>query len=233
MLAVGAIVTTAAALQAATGIGFAVLGAPLLAIVRPELVPGPILLLSVFLTAMTLAREFHAIDLSGLSVAIAGRIAGTAAAGVALALLPAAAFAPIFSLMILTAVALSLARWQLLPTRINLITAGLLSGLMGTITSVGAPPMALVYQNMPGPRVRATMGAFLLIGASFSLATLALIGRFTAAHALSSLWMTAPVLLGFLLSQRFLSHVDRKGVKPFVLGVSAIAALVSLLRALL
>ena len=40
------------------------------------------------------------------------------------------------------------------------LIAGLLSGFMGTITSVGGPPMAMVYQNMPGPKVRA---GFMLI----------------------------------------------------------------------
>ena len=49
MPVVWAIVATGAALQASVGIGFGVLSAPLLAILAPELVPGPVLLLGLLL----------------------------------------------------------------------------------------------------------------------------------------------------------------------------------------
>jgi uncharacterized protein len=235
MLAVGLIVAVSAALQASVGIGFAVLAAPLLAILAPELVPGPLLLLAVLLSMMTMARELRSVDVPQLSVAMIGRIAGTVVAGAVIALLPLAVFSSIFALMILAAIGMSLTRWHLLPTRLNLIVAGLLSGLMGTMTSVGSPPIALVYQNQPGPKVRATMGAFLMLGASFSLVTLAVVGRFTAAHAMTTLWLIAPVLLGFMASKFFVRHVDKRkgGIKPIVLGVSALAALVLLVKQVL
>lgn len=235
MLAVGLIVATGAALQASVGIGFAVLAAPLLVILAPELVPGPMLLLGVVLAALTTTREFRSVDVRELSLAMAGRIAGTVAAGAVIALLPLAVFGSIFALMILSAVGLSMTRWHLLPTPRNLIAAGLLSGFMGTITSVGSPPMGLVYQNTPGPKVRATISVFFMIGASFSLVTLALVGRFTAAQAATSVWLVPPVFLGFLVSRYFVRHVDksRGALKLAVLGVSAIAALALLLKPLL
>lgn len=134
--------------------------------------------------------------------------------------------------MLLAAIALSLMKWHVLPTPRNLVTAGVLSGFMGTITSVGSPPMGLVYQNMPGPEVRATVSAFFLLGASFSVFTLALVGRFTAAQAAATLWLVPPVLLGFLASRYLVRHVDKskRGVKTIVLAISAFAALVLLAR---
>jgi hypothetical protein len=235
MLAVGAIVAAGAALQASVGIGFGVLAAPLLLILAPELVPGPLLLLGLLLATMTATREFRSVNVRELSLAMAGRIAGTAAAGAVIALLPLSIFGTVFAVMILAAIGLSMTNWHLLPTRRNLLVAGLLSGLMGTITSVGAPPMAMVYQNMPGPKVRATLGAFLTLGAAFSLVTLALVGRFTAAHAASAAWLIPPVILGFLASRYFLGRIDKsgRGIKPAVLTVSAIAALMLLLKPLL
>jgi hypothetical protein len=56
MLAVGAIVAAGAALQASVGIGFAVLAAPLLVILAPERVPGPMLLLG-FLVSRCFVRH--------------------------------------------------------------------------------------------------------------------------------------------------------------------------------
>lgn len=235
MPAVAVIIATGAALQASVGIGFAVLAAPLLLILAPELVPGPMLFLGALLATMTMTREFRSVDVRELSLAVVGRIVGTTAAGAVIALLPLSVFGTVFALMILTAVALSLTNWRLLPTPRNLVAAGLLSGFMGTITSVGSPPMGLVYQNMPGPKVRATIGAFFMLGATFSLLTLALVGRFNAAHAISSAWLVLPLLLGFLVSRCFVGRVNksRNGLRLAVLGVSAVAALVLLLKPLL
>lgn len=232
MLAVAAIVAAGATLQGAVGIGFGVLAAPLLVILAPELVPGPILLMGLLLAGMSTTREFRCVDTRELSLAICGRIAGTAGAGAVIAVLPMAVFSTVFAVTILAAVGLSVTRWHLLPTRRNLLAAGLVSGFMGTITSVGAPPMAMVYQNMPGPKVRATMGAFLMLGAAFSLLTLAMVGRFSAAEAASAMWMVPPLLLGFFCSRFLLRHVDRsrRGIKTAVLAVSASAALALLAK---
>ena len=231
-LAVGAIVATGAVLQGAVGIGFTVLAAPLLVLLAPELVPGPILMLGVLVAGMTANREFRAVDVRELGLAMSGRSAGTAGAGTVIALLPPSAFGFIFAVMLLAAIALSLLKWQVLPTPRNLVTAGVLSGFMGTITSVGSPPMGLVYQNMPGPKVRATVSAFFLLGASFSVLTLALVGRFTVAQAAATLWLVPPVLLGFLASRYLVRHVDnsKRGVKTIVLAISGFAAMVLLVR---
>ncbi len=231
-VAVGAIVATGAALQGAVGIGFTVLAAPLLVMLAPELVPGPILMLGVLAAGMTTLREFRVVDVRELGLAMSGRIAGTIAAGTVIAMLPPAAFGFIFAVMLLAAIGLSLLRWHVLPTPRNLVTAGVLSGFMGTITSVGSPPMGLVYQNMPGPKVRATVSAFFLLGASFSVLTLALVGRFTAAQAAATLWLVPPVLLGFAVSRYLVRYVDksRRGVKNTVLAISGFAAVVLLVR---
>lgn len=234
MPAVAVIVAAGAALQASVGIGFGVLTAPLLVILAPELVPGPVLLVGAVLAGMTMTREFRSVKVRELSLAVLGRFAGSAAAGAVIALLPMTVFGTIFALMILAGVGLSLAKWRLLPTAPNLIAAGLLSGFMGTITSVGSPPIGLVYQHMPGPQVRATVGAFFMLGAGFSVVTLAAIGRFGRPEAIACAWLMPPMVLGFLLSKRFIGHVDksRDGIRLAVLAVSAVAAVALLLKPL-
>ena len=100
MLAVGVIVAVAAALQASVGIGFGVLAAPLLVILAPELVPGPLLLLGLLLATMTMTREFRSVDVRELSLAMVGRIAGTATAGAVIVLLPLVVFGSLCAVMI-------------------------------------------------------------------------------------------------------------------------------------
>ena len=40
---------------------------------------------------------------------------------------------------------------------------------MGSITSIGGPPMALVYQHRTGPELRATLALFFVFGSSLSI----------------------------------------------------------------
>ena len=234
VLAVAAIVAAGAALQASVGVGFAVLAAPIVAILAPELVPGPMLVLGLLLASLTTTRDFRSVDTRDLGLAMAGRIPGTVAAGAVIALLPMSVFSAIFALMILAAVGLSVSRWHLLPTPRNLVAAGLLSGFMGTITSVGSPPIGLVYQNMPGPKVRATLSAYFMLGAGVSLLTLAMVGRFTVAQVTSCAWLVPSVVLGFVVARRFARSVDssKAVLKLAVLGVSTLAALTLLLKPL-
>lgn len=232
VLALAATVAAAAMLQASTGVGFGVLAAPVAVMLDPRLVPSSLLLLSLLLSVMTALRERGAIDLPGLGFATIGRVLGAAGAGATIALLPPSLFATVFSLMILAAIALSVVGWHVQPTRGNLVVAGLASGYMGTITSVGSPPMALVYQNVPGPTIRATMGAFFVLGSAVSLASLATVGHLDLMQLLASLWLLAPLLLGYRLSRHAIGYIDRGRVRPAILAVSAAAALALLAREL-
>ena len=55
------------------------------------------------------------------------------------------------------------------PRRRNVVLAGATSGLLGTATSIGGPPMALVWQRNSGARLRGTMSGFFLIGSVMSI----------------------------------------------------------------
>ena len=67
-----------------------------------------------------------------------------------------------------TAVALTAAGLQFRLNRRTLVGAGIASGIMGTATAIGGPPMAVVYQHEGGPRARGTLAAFFTVGAVIS-----------------------------------------------------------------
>lgn len=218
--------------QSTIGIGFGMFAAPFLAFIEPRLVPGTVLMMGMTVSSMIVVREFRHIDREGLTWALVGRALGAVGAGMTIALIPAKLFGVLFALLILLAVVLSLLGWRLLPTRNNLITAGVLSGYMGTITSVGAPPVALVYQHRAAEVIRPTMATFLFIGAGMSIVTLALAGRFGATEFVLGVLMLPPLLLGFYLSRFILPLVDRGFVRPLILGITGLAAVALLIRSL-
>ncbi|MCY1253955.1 Sulfite exporter TauE/SafE [compost metagenome] len=221
----GALILVGACLQGVGGIGFAMLSAPLGAIFFPDLVPGPLLAMGCCLSLMGALREREAIAWRIAGFALIGRALGGAAAVLTMAWLAPGPLGVLFSVSILAAVALSLLGWRLLPTSRNVAIAGTLSGFMGTITSAGAPPFALVMQHMAPAPMRATMGTILSGGAVLSLAMLTLAGRFGLPQLVLAAALAPFLLAGFALSNRLRGHVSPGVVRRLLLGLCAAGAL--------
>jgi len=221
-------VLAGACVQGASGIGFALFAAPIVALRLPELVPGPMIVLGGTVSLLAALREYRQIDLRTTGLALAGRVPGSIAAGLAVGLLPRTAFAVVYAAMILAAVALSLVGWRVRANAPALLTAGFASGFMGTMTSVGTPPMAIVLQHAEPARLRATVGGF--VGALVSLAVLAVAGRFGAHDLELSVGLLAPLALGFALSSLLIRRLDPRRVRQIALAICAASATALLVR---
>jgi uncharacterized membrane protein YfcA len=230
-LAMGAMVLVAACLQGVSGIGFAMVSAPLAALFFPELVPGPLLALSFPLALMAALREFGQVDWRAAGLALAGRAAGSVLAVALLLQVHAQAMAVLFALLLLAAVGLSLAGWQWPPTGRNIAAAGLASGLMGTITSAGAPPFALVMHGMPAGRLRATLGCVFVVGTALSLALLGAAGRFDRSQLGLSALLLPWALAGFAASGPLAGRLPPARLRQVLLGLAASGGLAVLWRA--
>ncbi len=223
LAAASLIIALGSMLQGSVGYGIGPLSTPLLAIVNPDFVPGPILLAVLLLSILIAARDFQAVDLQGLKWALPTRILGTLVGGLFLSLIPRAYFSSVFAFLVLIAVALSLLGSKIKPTSVNLRFAGFLSGFMGTTASLGAPAMALVYQNMPGKQIRSTIAGFFVIATTLSLLTLALVGYLGKKEIVLGLQLFPGVGVGFLLSTRVAAWLDRGYTRPIIIGLSALA----------
>lgn len=224
------VVFAGAFLQGLSGVGLGMVASPLLALLDPALVPGPLLMISCVIAVMSLIRERAALDASGLGYALAGRLAASIPAALLIGLLPVRALAITFALVILLAVLASLMKLPLRPTRANLLIAGTLSGFMGTLTSVGLPPMALVYQSVPPAQLRASIGGFLAVGSLISVTALASVGRFGLPEMGMGLVLLVPLFAGFAVSGRLRHHVPARGMRVMVLAIAAGSAVLLLLR---
>jgi uncharacterized protein len=228
-----AVVAVGAFLQGTTGFGFAMFAAPLLAVIDPTLVPGPILVLTLLMTVGVLLHDWREIDWPGLAWILLGRLPATVAAGWAIGLMARDTLSVVFALFVLGGVAVSLGRWRIVPNPASLVIAGGLSGFFGTLTSIGAPPLALVYQGQPGPTIRGTLSANIVVGVLVSIVALAWGGRFGAADAQRTLLLLPAGVVGLLLSRRALARIDGAALRPVLLGVTALSALLVLVRACL
>lgn len=131
----------------------------------------------------------------------------------------------IVGLVILLGVGLSLSGARVAINGASLFAAGSLSGFMGGLTSVGAPPMGLLYQREEARRMRATLNAFFLIGLVFSLGGLALAGRIWWEDALFAALMLPPAAAGVFAGSRLAGRFDGGAIRPAVLALVTLAAL--------
>lgn len=211
-------------LQGVGGVGFTMFSAPVAAIVCPELVPGPLLMLGGCVTFLTAVREHRNIAWSSAGSALVGRAVGSVIAVVALAQLAQRPLNFLFAAMILLAVIMSVAGLRIVVNRRNITIAGMLSGVMGTLTSVGAPPLVIALQRSNPATLRATTGAILFFGSTFSLIVLAFAGHFGLREGLLGATMVPFMLLGFWASGRLRQKVSPVVLRRALLAFCALSA---------
>lgn len=228
--AMGAVMFAGACLQGVGGIGFAMLSAPVAALFFPQLIPGPLLAMGCCVSLLSAVRERGAIAWPLAGSALSGRAIGGALAVLTITWLRPEPLAILFALSILAAVALSLLGWRVRPSVGNLAIAGTASGFMGTITSVGAPPVAIVMQHLSPAQMRATAGSVLGGGAVLSLVMLAAAGRFGVAELLLSASLAPFLLAGFAASSRLRGRISPKAVRAMLLTLCTVGALGVLAR---
>ncbi|UDL05309.1 sulfite exporter TauE/SafE family protein [Marinobacter sp. CA1] len=225
-------VAAGACLQGVAGYGIGTLSAPLLFLISPLFVPGPLTLNAMVLTVLLLLRNRANLSFREVRFAIGGDVVGTLLAAGTLVVLSADGFELAFGLLILTAVGLSVAGLRPPLSPRSSVLAGAASGYMGTITAVGGPPIALIYQNESGPLVRANLSAFFLFASSASIVALVLSG-YIQTRELMLFAVTVPgVFAGYLLSGVLVHRIPFAALRPVILGIAAIAGVAAVVRGL-
>ncbi|MBD3223542.1 MAG: TSUP family transporter [Caldithrix sp.] len=215
-----------ASLQGNIGFGLGPLSVPILAMIDTAYVPGPLLLSALLLNLLIYRRERHAVIKQDLYWAVLGRFLGTMLGAYFLTIFPSAHIKLYLALMVLLAIALSVSGIRITPKAGNLFLAGNLSGFMGTTSSIGGAPMALLYQHNKGPRIRGTLSVVFTFGVIIALISLAVIGKFGLYELKLAATLLPGVYLGYRLSNLTKNILDRGYMRPAVLIASAVFALI-------
>lgn len=239
--ACGLAVLLGALVQGVLGFGLALLAVPVLAVLAPGLVPVGILVAVMPLVLVSALRERAHVDLRGIGWALVGRLPGGALGAVAVALLPVRGLQLLIAMTVVLAVVAavvadarrpaSLVR-RVSPRRLTLVLAGGLSGVGGTTSGIGGPPMAVAFRNSGGPVIRSTLASFFVLGALLSLGSLAVVGEVTATRLVAGLVLVPFVVVGYLAAGVLRSRLDPAAVRVGVLVLSGLSGLVLLATAL-
>ena len=233
-LAAGFAVLLGAVVQSGVGLGLGMVAAPVLVFLDPSLMPGALLVTNAALPMLTIVADWRHIDVRGLGWALPARVVGSIAGAWVVATLDPRVLGGAVGAMVLIAVTASLRGGsELSISPVTLVAAGTTSGVTGTATTIGGPPIALLYQNEPAPRVRGTLGAFFLCGTLMSLTVLASAGELTAVQVKTGLLLIPCVVAGFAIGRPLCRRISTQGLRTALLSVVSVSGVLLLARALL
>ncbi len=210
-------------IQSSIGFGLAIVAAPTLFFIDPLYVPAPITISALTLSLANSYSHWRSISFRGLKFAIIGRVPGTIAGGFLLLWINQQALALWLGISVLVAVGLSMSNIIFKANSKSLFFAGFLSGFMGTSSSIGGPPMALVLQHQENDYIRANLAAFFVVSCLMSLVMLFSIGRFGMQHIMISLPLMPATLAGYWLAMRTMDTISHQNLRRVSLALCAIA----------
>jgi uncharacterized membrane protein YfcA len=131
----------------------------------------------------------------------------------------------VFGLLVLLAVAISVAAPPIDFNRRGMLGAGALSGFMGASAGVGGPVLALLYQRKAGPEIRATLAFLYFMSSIIMLVCLHFAGRFGRPEAAAGLLLMPGFLLGYVLAPRLIMYFDKGYTRLGVLIITTASGL--------
>jgi uncharacterized membrane protein YfcA len=212
-------------IQRLAGQGFGMLAAPFVTLVAPGYMPSVLLVVGLVVGLGASAVDRDAIRRADLPAGFAGRTVGAViAAAVATRLTHPDALAVCVALVIYLGIALSVVGVRVAIRPPALFTAGVAAGIMGTLTAVGAPPMALLYQHEERRRSAAMQSVFFFWGMVVSLPALAVAGLLLPRHVALALTLVPFALAGIALSGPLAARLGGRSIRPWALGLAGAAA---------
>lgn len=232
LLAGVAVSAVAALVQGAVGFGFAIVAVPVLSLLDPRLAPAPQILMVVPLTLWMALRERGAIAWRELGWILVGRVPGVFAGAALLAAAPKPVLDLLLAFLVGSAAAV-LGTGARVPRTVGTrLGAGFFSGLSGVVSSIGGPPVALLYRGAQGPELRGTLSVLFLIGVLMTIVGRWSVGAMGWQDLELALWFLPGLVLGLLLSKPLLPWIEGPRLARGVLILAALASTLLGLRAI-
>ena len=229
---ISGVVLVAGFVQGATGVGFALIVAPVLGLLHPALLPVCVLVLMLPLNVYVLWRERSALDKPGATWITVGRVVGTAGGLWVLVVLNLNQLNIVVGVSTIAAVLATMLAPSFTPGRRAFLASGLVTGITETATGIGGPPLALIYQHQPVSVMRSTIALCFLAGELVSLATLLVAGRIDAAQMTAAAQLLPALIIGAMLSHVIHHRVNTQFLRAFVLLFALVSGLVLFVKAL-
>lgn len=222
---IGVLILAGTITQGTIGFGLGTTATPIIALIRPELVPTLILLLALCISSYTLSRTFRETSWRVVGISSLARIPGSLVGAWAIASLSPNGLSIFIGCAVLFAMTLSSLGWSPRPTTLNTLIAGVASGILGTSTSIGGPPMALIMKRFDPDRTRGTLAGTFVLGTLVSLIILAFSGQISSIQIGAAAAYLPLVIVGLIAADHLNQFIDRNLLNRIVIIVAISAAL--------
>lgn len=222
-----------ATVQGLVGLGVGLVSAPVVTLLEPDLMPGMLLFMGFFTPALSLVADRTDIDWRGLAWSLPFRVPGTVLGVLLVTVVDDRALGVAVGAMVLLSVLVTWRTVRIPLNRLSLSVAGTISGVTATATSIGGPPIAVLYQHERAARIRNTLAVYFAAGAVFSLVGLAIAGELTSAEVGVAALMLPFVALGLALAAVARRRLPTDRIRTGVLVVCALSAVALLVRSAL
>lgn len=229
---VGLIVLVGSFVQGTIGLGLGMVGAPLIAIVEPVLVPTLILVLTVPMSSAVAYMDRHHIDWRVIAWMLPARIPGTFLGVWLVTSFSHRVLGVVVAVLVLLAVVLTVRTVTVRPSPLTLAGAGLAAGTSGTAAAIGGPPVALVLADRQPRVARGTMSFFFVAGSLLSVLWFAAVGELPLASLVLGALYFPLIPLSVWLGHHAHVRLPRETFRNAVLVLCTLSAVVLLIRSL-
>ncbi|MBV71957.1 MAG: hypothetical protein CMH52_11555 [Myxococcales bacterium] len=227
------VTSVAATLQATIGFGFAVLSVPVLSLIDPKLAPVPQLLLIAPLAVSMAWRERSALDLKGLGWVLVGRGLG-AGLGVLLLKLASQFILDMSIAAVVMIAVMSLTLVKRIPRNaLTELLAGTVSGTGALVSSIGGPPLALLYRDSGGGTLRSSLATIFIIGLFVTIGARVSGDLITETDVFLAAFLLPAIGIGFYASRFLIGRIEGEPFRRAVLTVASVSAVGLMIRAMM
>lgn len=220
-------------IQTALGFGMAVIAAPIIVIFKPEWVPVVITITALVLSIANTWDQREFVQAKSLALPFVSRIPGTILGAWLLSQLNVFWMQISVAVCVFLAVIISYFGKQFSYTPKRLAIAAFASGITGTTTSIGGPPMALVMQHGDPKTVRANLSLYFSYSCIISLIAYAYMDLLNKNIFLNALSFLPVCLIGFFSGKKTQGYVDAGRFRPLLLILCSVSACIAVVGAFL
>ncbi|MEM9132335.1 MAG: sulfite exporter TauE/SafE family protein [Actinomycetota bacterium] len=233
-LAVVITITSIGALvHGSTGIGMALVAAPILAGVDPGFTPAPLMLATQLISARHVVAERHSTDREAVRRCLLGLPIGVAAALLLLSVIDDSSMALFIGAATAAACALLLIGLHPPRTERTEMAGGAAIAFAAVAAGLPGPPGVVTFNDLTPSALRGTLSTYMAFVVAVGLTGLLITGALRPDDLLLIGYLLPGILIGLVASRYLRHHLDRTWFRPVVLVVAMCGGLAVVARELL
>jgi len=225
-----AFTSAGATVHASVGIGIGLVAGPALVAVDPGFLPGPVIMVTLILTARHLIVDGHHADRGTVQRAYIGVPFGLALGFVVVAVADEATMRIVIGCAIVIAAALLLLGVHVSRSARTDVLGGGAFALSLIAAGIPGPAAAVAFNDLPPTRYRGTMGFVGIPVGIVSLALLTFAGEFGSHELELTAWMIPGIGVGLLAGRYLRPHLDNAWFRTSVLWLALLGGAALVIR---